>query len=147
MLIWLSKNTKTNPNNSKFLPKYKSECYKNKFHLFSWVAWSKAEQIAASVQQWHNEKFIADFPFKYYYENRKTSTFCWLFLVLTLFFVSFRIISSWFFYSSIFKSSFYEQSQIFLCHCCTEAAKWYLVRQSIIANKLKFVHGLFLKKF
>jgi hypothetical protein len=26
--------------------------------------------IAASVQQWYNVKFIADFPFKYYYENR-----------------------------------------------------------------------------
>jgi hypothetical protein len=26
--------------------------------------------IAASVQQWHNEKFIANFPFKYYYENQ-----------------------------------------------------------------------------
>jgi hypothetical protein len=27
-------------------------------------------EFAASEQQWHNEKFIADFSFDFYYENR-----------------------------------------------------------------------------
>jgi hypothetical protein len=31
---------------------------------------STNHDFAASVQKWHNVKFIADFPFKYYYENR-----------------------------------------------------------------------------
>jgi hypothetical protein len=45
------------------------------------------------------------------------------FLVLALFFVKLRLISKVeFIYFSILISSFYEQNQIFLCHCCTEAA-------------------------
>jgi hypothetical protein len=28
------------------------------------------QQTAVSEQQWHNEKFIAAFPFYFYYENR-----------------------------------------------------------------------------